>query len=383
VALQDVAIVGVYTTEQATRLDRSSMDLCIEAAFGALEDAGLPPNSVDAVAMEWPGPGGYPGDSASWARLFGSPLRWTADGALESAGARAVAKAASAISAGLCEVAIVGGGMAGPEAAARFKTVGPGWEFAQPFGAYAASEFALVAQRHMYEFGTTPEQLAEVSATIRNHGHKNPDAVMFGEGPYTPDDVLASPVIASPLHRLDVCLIAQGGAALVMTTMERARDLRQQPVRLLGAGMEYLMGGWTGFSLYRQCGHIGTDAFARAFAMAGVGPEDIDVFSLYDPTSFEVIRQFEAMGLCPIGEGGPFVEGGTLSLEGSHPTNPDGGLLSFTWVGVQQMTMRVIEGVHQIRGQATGRQIDGAELVLASNAGSGAQHMEVAVLGPV
>jgi acetyl-CoA acetyltransferase len=243
------------------------------------------------------------------------------------------------------------------------------------------AQFALVATRHMHEFGTTPEQIAHVAATIRNHGHVNPEAVMFGAGPYTAADVLASPLIATPLHRLDCCLVNEGGAAIVVTTAERARDLATPPVHILGGGMEFFQGNYANPPLYRELRTLGRDAAARTLGRAGVKASDIDVFSLYDPVSFEVLRQFEMLGLCGEGEGGAFCGGDRLTLTGSCPTNLDGGMLAGSWTGTAQLTLKVIEAVRQLRRVNGARQVPNAELALATNAGSGAQHVELVLLG--
>jgi acetyl-CoA acetyltransferase len=381
VSLSDVAIVGIYATEQGRQLPhRSALDLAQEAVFGAIADAGLTPADVDGVAADWPGPGGHPGEPASWARVFGHPLRWTSDGMLDAAGSRGILKAAAAIDAGLCDVAVVGGAMAG-----RFRgaSVGPGTEpleFTDVWGAYVVPLFALIATSHMHEFGTTPEQVALTAATIRNNGHVNPEAMMYGKGPYTVEDVLASPMLASPLHRLEICLAGEGGAAVVLTSVERARGLPHLPVRVLGGCMEFSGAPYVSPPQYREVGRLGADAAQRAFSMAGVDVADVDVFNLYDPNSFEIIRQVETMGLCGEGEGGAFVEEGHIALDGRHPVNPDGGCLSYAWNGTQQMTLKAVECVRQLRGTAV-NQIPGAGVAVAANAGSAAGHYEIAVLG--
>jgi len=192
---------------------------------------------------------------------------------------------------------------------------------------------------------------------------------------------LASPLIATPLHRLEVCLVAQGGAALVVTTLERARDLRQVPIAVLGAAQDIYGAMYTDPPLYRKDGKIGAAATARSLAMAGVGVDDLDVINFYDPTAFEVIRQCEMAGLCKEGEGGAFVESGAIGKDGRYPVNLDGGCLSYSWNGTQQMTLKIIESVRQLRGQAGYRQVDGAELALTAIGGPGAQKYEVCVLG--
>lgn len=382
-ASRNATIVGVYQTKQARTLPgRSSQDLVIEAVKGAIADAGLQPRDVDGAAVDWPGPGGAPRDAENWAMYLKQPLSWCVSHHLLTAGVRGVLEAAAAVEAGLCDVAVVGSGRAGPFSA---DGAAPGanmsMEFAEPFGSSVMAQFALVATRHMHEFGTTPEQLAHVAATIRNHGHVNPEAVMFGAGPYTAAGVLASPLIATPLHRLDCCLMNEGGAAIVITTAERARDLKAQPVAILGGGMEFFQGNYANPPLYRQLRTLGGDAAARALGRAGVRATDIDVFSLYDPVSFEVLRQFEMLGLCDEGEGGAFCAGDRLTLQGSCPTNLDGGMLAGSWTGTAQLTLKVIEAVRQLRRVNGARQVPDAELALASNAGSGAQHVELVLLG--
>jgi acetyl-CoA acetyltransferase len=382
--LRDVAIVGVHATEQARRLpDRTSLDLAQESVLGAIADAGLEPGEVDGVAADWPGPGGSAGEASSWARVLGRPLSWVSDGLLDASGARGVLKAASAIAAGLCEVAVVGGGLAGRFG--RGQTVGGADEFIEftdVWGAYVVPLFALVAQGHMHRFGTTPEQLATVAATIRNAGSTNPEAAMYGRGPYAVEDILASPLIASPFHLLDVCIAGEGGGAVVLTSVERARDLPHPPVAVLGGGMEFSGAAYVSPPHYGTVGRLGALAAERAFHLAGVTPYDVDVFSLYDPNSFEVIRQLEVLGLCGEGEGGGFVADGHIGLDGTAPTNPDGGCLAFAWNGTQQMTLKVVEAVRQLRGTAV-HQVAEAETAVASNAGSAAGHYELVVLGRV
>lgn len=380
-ALSDVAIVGTYATEQGRELpERTSLDLVQEAVFGAIADAGLTPADVDGMAADWPGPGGHCGESASWARVLGRPLRWTSDGILDNAGSRGILKAAAAIDAGLCEVAVVGGGMAGAFRGGVSVGAGPEpLEFTDVWGAYVVPLFALIAASHMHEFGTTPEQLSLAAATIRNNGHINPEAVMYGRGPYTVDDILSSPMLASPLHRLHVCLSGEGGAAVVLTRAERARDLAHAPVWILGGGMDFSGASYVSPPQYREVGRLGADAARRAYAMAGVRATDIDVFSIYDPNSFEVIRQLEILGLCGEGEGGPFVEGGNIALDGPYPVNPDGGCLSYAWNGTQQMTLKAVECVRQFRNSAV-NQLPNARVGVAANAGSAAGHYEIAVL---
>ena len=382
------AIVGVYLTKQAKSLPgRTSQDIVIEAIKGAIADAGLHPRDIDGAAVDWPGPGGAPGDSANWAMYLQKPLSWVDSHFMDTAGVRGVLKAASAVESGLCEIAVVGSGRAGPfvgnSNTSGGAVVGTGMdlEFADPYGASVMSQFALVAQRHMHEFGTTVEQLASVSATIRNHGHVNPEAVMYGTGPYTIEDVLTSPLVASPLRRLDCCLVNEGGCALVITTHERARDLPNPAALILGGGMEFMRGNYFSPPVYREMRDLGKRAAKRTFSQAQVSIDDIDAFQIYDPCSFEVLRQFEMLGYCEEGQGGEFVQGGRLDLGGQCPTNLDGGMLAGSWTGTGQLTLKVIEGVRQLRGACGTRQVPNAELAISTNAGSGTSHIEMMIMG--
>jgi acetyl-CoA acetyltransferase len=387
--MRDVAICGVFATRQQRLFTNcTSMDLTIEAVDGALTDAGLSREDVDGAAIHWPDRWGAPADgSANWAPWLNKRLAWTNDTALDTGGVRGVLKAAAAISYGLCETAVVAAGLAGAwspdgESVPEGTAVGVGMdlEFADPFGQWVMPQFALVAARHMHDYGTTPEQLAQVATIIRNNGHSNPEAVMYGRGPYTVEDVLNSRMIASPLHLLDCCIVAQGGFAIVLTTAERAADLRQPAVSILGGGMEYLRGAYATPPLLREVHYLGASSAARALGTAGIGVDDLDVLCLYDPTSFEVIRQLEMLGISGPGEGGPLVESGAIAPHGAFPTNLDGGTLSHSWAPPGHLSQRVIEAVRQLRGGAV-HQVDGAELALATNAGSGAQHIEILVLG--
>jgi acetyl-CoA acetyltransferase len=383
VNLRDVAVVGIHVTEQARELpDRTSFDITLEAVTGALEDAGLSRDDVDGAALDWPGPGGAEHDTGSWATLFGHPLSFITYGSHDGAGSIGVARAAAAIAAGLCDVVVLGGGTAGPTRyASGVVGTNSAAQFSTTWGSYIAPQLALMARRHMHDHGTTAEQIATVAATIRNNGHVHPEAVMNGRGPYTVEDVLASPVIASPLHRLDMCLVAQGGGAVVLTTVDRARDLRHRPVRVLGAATEYPMGSYEHPPTMRRFGLAGGSAARRAFGNAGVGPDDVDVWCLYDMSSFEVIRQLEALGACPPGEGGRFVEDGHIAVGGSHPVNPDGGCLAHSWNTYQQLTLRVVEAVRQLRGQSVGLAVDGASVAVTCGPGGANTHFGITVLG--
>jgi acetyl-CoA acetyltransferase len=382
VRLSDVAVVGVGVTPQRKRSDRGSLQVALDAAKLALADAGLPHTAVDGIAARWPGPGGTdlaPG-SADWSTLLGVPLRWIGDSYPQ--GVPALVDAAGALLTGQATTVLVTGGQAGVLGGGRVASyTQPGSEFVAPFGAFTAAHFALVAQRHLARFPHARRGAAEIAATIRTTGSANPAAVMAGRGPYTADDVLAAPPVVDPFTLLDLCLASEGGAAVVVTTLERARDLPHPPVVLLGAGMEWLRQQYVDPARYEQAWSIGAAAARTAFGQAGLGPADVDVAQLYDVNSLEVARQFEALGFCAEGEGTDFALATGIGPEGKLPTCTDGGLLSFSHIGWGAPTLKLVEAVHQVRGTAGDRQVPNAEIAVAAGAGSGAQYYNLALLG--
>ena len=385
-----IAIVGVYETEQARRLPgRRTIDLFLEAARGALADAGLAHTEVDGVIGRWPGPGGAdqdtvpadtpPPSSSDWVRQLGVRATYVDD--TDYSGPVALQHAVAAITAGQCHTVLVVSGQVGvvpqPGGAVISYTRSAN-EFIGVWGATTPVEFSLLAQRHMHLFGTTVEQSAEVAAGIRTSGSTNPNAVMYGRGEVTVDDVLTSREICSPLRLLDLSLVSEGAVAMIVS--DRLDDLASSPVFVRGVGVEYVGSPYVDPPTYEALRDLGATTADRVFAQAGLERQDIDVFSLYDPTSFEVIRQFELLGYCDEGDGGPFVADGRLRLGGSHPTNLDGGLLSHAHLGVAQMTHKLKEGVDQVRGRCGVRQVDGATNALVTAAGGPARFYGVAVL---
>jgi acetyl-CoA acetyltransferase len=378
----DVAIAGVFNTKQARILEgHDSRSITFEAGLGAIDDAGLEIRDIDGVM------GQGSNDFLYQARL--GPVWRSASGF----GLPGVLDAAGAIAAGQATTVLMSAGSAGvyTERASTAPWTRPANEFVAPFGMFTAAEFALMARRHMYLYGTKPEALATVSAVIRNNGHVNPEAVYFGRGPFTPHDILDSRMVADPFHLLDCAMTSEGGCALVMTTTERARDLRKPPVVILGGSTDHYgpsyqhppvwdLGGNKRADLV--AGTVGRRAAEAAFAMAGLGPEDVDVCEFYDPFSFEIIRQFEAFGFCKEGEGGDFVVDGTIEPGGRYPVTTDGGLMSFSHGGAMvQLLQRAIRGVQQVRGECATRQVEGAEVAMCTGGGAGALFNDVLLLG--
>jgi acetyl-CoA acetyltransferase len=381
---RDVAIVGVHNTRQARSLpDETARSLMIEATLGALADAGLGIDDVDGLSA------GPLTDELVYELGIGPA--WV--GAPSAYPILSLFDAASAIAAGMASVVVLTGGDAGSYAdkGATAPWTRPTNEFVAPWGLFTAAEFALIARAHMDRYDTTPEQLARVAATIRNNGHVNPEAAYHGRGPFTVDDVLDSRMIAEPFHLLDCSMTSEGGCALVLTSAARAADLCRTPVFLLGVGHDSFgppyqhpprwdLDGRRPGAIVN--GEVGARAARTAMAPAGLQPSDIDVLELYDPFSFEVIRQLEAYGFCGPGEGGAFVEDGHIDPGGAHPVNTDGGLLSYSHAGsLPQHLQRVIRGVLQLQGRCETRQVEGAEVALCSNGGAGALFTTVAVLG--
>ncbi|MDV8071369.1 thiolase family protein [Rhodococcus sp. IEGM 1366] len=375
------AIVGIHNTRQARRLDGStSRSLTIEAIRGALDDAGLTLSDVDGISA---GPEG-----ATLIHDMRLGPAWQGS----NFGIGMVQEAIAAVEQGLTDVAVLVAAQAGAytDHAATAPWTRPENEFVAPWGMFTAAEFALVARRHMEIYGTTRDQLSIVASTIRNNGHRNPDAVYFGRGPFEPDDIVASRPIADPFHLLDCAMTSEGGCALVIANVERSNDLRKKPIHVLGTGSDFIGPSYQFPPTWDLAGRdgrvpnglIGRRAADLAFAQAGLERSDVDVLELYDPFSFEIIRQLEAFRFVSEGEGGPFVADGHIGPTGTTPVTTDGGLMSFSHAGSNpQMLQRVIRGVQQLRNEAGPLQVPNARVALCSNGGAGALFNTVVLLG--
>ncbi len=259
-------------------------------------------------------------------------------------------------------------------------------EFEVPFGITVPGVYAMVAQRHMHEFGTTSEQLAAIAVACRKHASLNPKA--FKRDPITVEDVMASPMVSTPLRLLDCSPICDGAGAILITSRERARDLKAKPVRILGTGQAQSyyhlahLARATGaraedkarFGLTRTVQSV---AAAQAFGRAGVKPSDIDVAELYDSFTITVLLQLEDLGYCAKGEGGAFAQNGRIELGGELPVNTHGGLLSF---GSSGGINHIIEAARQMRGEGGAGQVPDAKLALATNVSAVASNHSIAIL---
>ncbi|MEM7337000.1 MAG: acetyl-CoA acetyltransferase [Actinomycetota bacterium] len=362
-----IAIAGVYEHPSRFSPDKTEFQIMTECAKGALDEAGLSLADVDGLfgASMTMGMMGIV-DLAEYLNLKPDYLDGTNIGG--SSFVAHVTHAAAAIHAGLCEVALI---LYGSTAASNSVAIGtggrggsnPNESFITPYGMTTVGSYALYAQLHMERYGTTSEQLAEIAVTMRHHASLNPNAKM--RNPITVDDVLSSRMISSPLHLLDCCIISDGGGAVVVTSAERARDLAKPPVMLLGAGEAVT---------HQEIGRadIGTIAAkqsgAAAFGRAGVTHSDIDLAMIYDSFTITVLATLENLGFCEPGEGGDFVSGGRIRLDGALPVNPDGGGLSSNHPGMRGIFL-VIEAVKQLRGESDGRQVDSARLACVHGTG--------------
>ena len=358
-------IAGVYEHPTRWAPDKTPYQVQAESARGALADAGLTIKDVDGFFTSGVGPLGVM-TMAEHLNLQPRFLDSTSIGG--SSFVAHVTHAAAAIAAGLCEVALI---TYGSTASSERFAVGTGGTFGgdppdhfeAPYGPTVLSSYALVAQRHMHDFGTTSEQLAEVAVTIRRHASLNP-AAKFRE-PITVEDVLASRVVSSPLHLLDCCIISDGGGAAVVTGPERARDLKRSPVWILG-GSEAVCHTAAG---RRDLTDIAAmQSGPRAMAMAGVTHDDIDMCMIYDSFTITVIETLENLGFCKKGEGGGFVQKGRIGLGGALPINTDGGGLSSNHPGMRGIFL-VIEATKQLRGECDARQVADCKIALCHGTG--------------
>jgi acetyl-CoA acetyltransferase len=371
--------VGVADAVSSTgELDAHGRALEVRVIREALEDAGLTLAEVDGVC--------HGQSSVGLAEYLGIHARFTESTNTGGSSYEIhVEHAAAAIAAGLCEV-VIGVYASTPRSDRR---QGRGRELQRPPGPNPMVEwelpygmrmpmgpYALAASRHMAEFGTTSEQLAEIAVSTRAWAALNPRARY--RDPITVEDVLASPMQSSPLHLLDCCLVTDGAGAFVMTTAERARALPRPPVYVLGAATCH------DHAMISQMPDLtvtpGAVSGANAFRQAGVKPSDVDVLMGYDSFTITALLHLEDLGFCAKGEGGAFVEGGRTGPGGPLPMNTNGGGLSYTHPGQYGMFL-IVEAARQLRGEAGPRQVRGAEIAVAHGSGMVLSVMSTLVLG--
>jgi acetyl-CoA acetyltransferase len=378
------AIVGAGRSDVGRVPGRSVMSLASQAAKNALADAGVERSQIDGVLCSSAFAAPFHRFSVAFSEYFG--ITPTFSNTLQVSGATAATMfniAAAAIAGGLADnILIVGAdslltGLS-PDLALRSMTESRDQQYEMPFGIPVANTFAMTAHRHMKEFGTTSEQLAKVAVIHREHASRTPDAQMTA--PITVDDVLNSGWVTTPYHKLDCSLISDGAVAFVVSAADRAKSSAQvKPVYILGGGECY-----THEHIFLMPSLTTTGAVqssARAYAMAGCTPKDIDVAGVYDCFTGTVIMMLEDLGFCPKGEGGRFVDDRQITYGGSIPCNTHGGLLSFAHPGMPGSLLHFLEVVQQLRGECGERQVTGAELGLVHSLGAGFATQATTILG--
>jgi acetyl-CoA acetyltransferase len=362
-----LAIVGIGETEVGSLPGHGSTEICVDAARRALADAGLEKERIDGLITcnPWVERHLYHAEMVSeYMQIF---PRYTMT--LNAGGAGSYAAlhhAATAILAGLCDTVLITAGDNPRTGLSMLEivesvssTLHP--QFEAPYGMGVQGFYALAARAHMHEFGTTSEQLAAVAVDARRHAALHPGAEL--REPIEIRDVLESRVVADPLHQLDCSLWSDGGAAVVVTAAERARDFPHRPVYMLGIGEGHWHEHLTAArSLVTSAA---SESGERAYAMAGLGPADMDFANVYDCFTSVAIVELEDLGFCKKGEGGPFVADGNIRLGAALPVNTHGGLLCHSHTGHPGSMFALTEAVIQLRGDAGERQVAGAEVGLA------------------
>ncbi len=366
-----IAIVGVGESDIGKVPGMTGLGLNAQAAKRALENAGLKVSDIDGVLTAYSFTEPYFMLGSVLCEYLGLKPRYNASVVVGGASPAVMLKhAAEAILAGSADTILVcagenrATGQSRDSAISALLAVGHPY-FEQPYGGSIPGYYAMIARRHMHMYGTTREHLAHIAVNTRRHALLHPNAHM--KSAITLDDVLSAKPIADPLGMLDCCLISDGAGAFIVTSAERAKDLKSKPSYLLGIGEhhthEHLMcaPSLTEFGA-KQSGE-------RAYQMAGVKPADIDVAQLYDCFTIVPLIELEELGFCEPGEGGAFFSDGRASIGGKLPVNTHGGMLSHAHAGAAGGLFGIVEGVRQLRGGLGPRQVQDAELALVHNEG--------------
>ncbi|QIE89792.1 thiolase [Pseudomonas nitroreducens] len=370
-----VAIVGAATYGMGESPGMRPLDLAAKAALAALQDANLALADVDALFVCTP-------DDAlsglSAAEYLGITPRFTDNNRTGGSAFHShVIAAALMLEAGYCDTALVMYGSNQRTASGGLVSMRLPSPYEKPYRPLTPlSSYALAASRHMHEYGTTREHLAAVAVAARNWAKLNPQA--FVRDDLSIEDCLKARLVSDPLSVRDCCLVTDGAAAIVLTRADRARDLQANPVYILGAAAA------TWYSGVDQAVDLTVTAAResgqRAYAIAGVGPQDIDVVQLYDAFTINTLLFLEDLGFCPKGEGGRFVADGAIGPGGSLPVNTNGGGLSCCHPGMYGL-FTMVEACQQIRGEAGQRQVEGAQLALAHANGGTLSSQATLILG--
>ena len=285
--------------------------------------------------------------------------------------------AMAALQLGLCEVAVIAYGSTQRSIGRQNASVREINPYETPYRPFLPSTaYALAASRHMHEFGTTREQMAEVAVAARQWALKNP--VAWEKNPLTVAEVLAARMVSYPFTVRDICLVTDGGGAIVLVSPERAKSLKKKPVYVLGQGQHITHANISSMPDLTDTGAL--ESGRQAYAMAGLATKDIDVLELYDAFTINTILFLEDLGFCKKGEGGAFVSGGRIAPGGSLPVNTNGGGLSYCHPGMYGLFL-LIEAVRQLRGECGDRQVQGAETAIAHGNGGVLSSQSTVILG--
>lgn len=361
-----VAIAGVALSDAA--VDPTPHALLAQAARRAVADAGLSPADVDGFGST--GLGALP--PIDVAEYLGLRPRWLDSTSVGGSAWEVMAgHAADAIAEGRADVVVLAyGSTARSDLRRKLRPANLDWgsrgpqQWEVPYGHTLISKYAMAARRHMHDYGTTIEQLAQIAVDARANAGLNPEAQF--RGPITVDEVLSGPMIADPFTKLQCCIRSDGGAAAVLVAEDRVADLPKPPVWVLGAAehaSHVSMSQWPDFT-------TGPAAVSGplAFERAGLTPADVDVCQLYDAFTYMLLITLEDLGFCAKGEGGAYVEGGRLRADGALPTNTDGGGLSACHPGQRGLYL-IVEAVRQLRGEAGERQVPDARVACVNGTG--------------
>jgi acetyl-CoA C-acetyltransferase len=369
-------IVGAYEHPLRKAPNTSVSQLHAECAKGALEDAGLTKDDIDGYFCAGDAPGANVWSMANYMNL--KQLRHIDSTDMGGCSYLVhVAHAAEAIALGKCNVALVtlagrpnSEGSSGTQVRDRGVNI-PDAPFEMPYSPVTVNLYAMCAMRHMYQYGTTSEQLAWVKVAASHHAQHNPSAML--RNVVTVEEVVNSPMISDPLHRLDCCVVSDGGGAVIVAKPEIARSLKRPLVKITGAG-ESTKGQMGGNVDLTYSGAVWTGP--RAFAEAGVKPSDIKYASIYDSFTITVIMQLEDLGFCKKGEGGKFVaDGNLISGVGKLPFNTDGGGLCNNHPANRGGMTKILEAVRQLRGEAhPAVQVKNCDIALAHGTGGALGH---------
>jgi len=379
-----IAVVGIGLSPVGRVPGRSPLQLAADAAKKALADAGMAKGDIDGVLSAHALASPFHRFSVAFSEYFG--IRPTFSNTLQVSGATAATMfniGAAAIHGGLAKSVLLVAAdslLSGltPDLALRSLTESRDQQYEMPFGIPVANTFAMTAHRHMKDFGTTPEQLAEVAVIQRRHASRTPGAQQTT--PISVSDVLASGMVTTPYHKLDCSLISDGGAAFILTSAETARAMGiRKPVYILGGGECYTHEHIFLMPSLTVTGAV--ESSRRAYAMAGYGPADMDVAGVYDCFTGTVVMMLEDLGFCPKGEGGRFVADGQMTYGGKIPSNTHGGLLSFAHSGIPGSLFHFHEVVAQLRGDCGERQVADAHLGLVHSLGAGFATNATTILG--